>query len=153
MSGLKNWCTFSTEYKRSVNFEMSFLCLQFLPKKRTRTHCIVVKMNAFLRFLEEFVAWQFAFEIIRTLIANLDGFFECWNGKKGDFLRKYDFSNLSNQTYLAFWLKIWKFPFSCEEIYNDNNKLNFEQTNRVHTFPNPNCVYSLARKSGYSLSS
>ena len=28
-----------------------------------KTHCIPVKMNSFVRFLEEFTAWQFNFEI------------------------------------------------------------------------------------------
>ena len=32
-------------------------------KKRTKTRRIVVKTNSFVRFLEEFTAWQFAFEI------------------------------------------------------------------------------------------
>ena len=32
-------------------------------KKRTKTHCIVVQTNSFVCFLEEFTAWQFAFEI------------------------------------------------------------------------------------------
>ena len=41
---------------RSVNFEMSFWCLQFLPKKRMKTRRIAVKTNSFVRFLEEFMA-------------------------------------------------------------------------------------------------
>ena len=32
-------------------------------EKPTKTRCIVAKMNSFVRFLEEFMAWQFAFEI------------------------------------------------------------------------------------------
>ena len=32
-------------------------------KKRTKTCCTVVKTNSFVRFLKEFMAWQFAFEI------------------------------------------------------------------------------------------
>ena len=32
-------------------------------KKWTKTRCIVVKMNSFVHFLEEFMAWQLAFEI------------------------------------------------------------------------------------------
>ena len=32
-------------------------------KKRTKTRRIVIKMNLYVRFLEEFKAWQFAFEI------------------------------------------------------------------------------------------
>ena len=45
-----------------------------------KTGCIVVKMNSFVRFLEEFKAWQFAFEISwpsgqnmkKNLDANID---------------------------------------------------------------------------------
>ena len=71
---------------------------------------------------------------LRTFVRSSDfnskfgSVFECWNGKKGDFLRKDDFSNLSNQSYLAFWLKIWKFWLSCK-FFCINNKFNFEQTN------------------------
>ena len=36
-------------------------------KKPTKTRRIVVKTNSFVRFLEEFMAWQFSFEIIWTL--------------------------------------------------------------------------------------
>ena len=32
-------------------------------KKRTKTRRMVVKTNSFVQFLEEFTAWQFAFEI------------------------------------------------------------------------------------------
>ena len=32
-------------------------------KKKTKTRRILVKMNSFVRFLEKFMAWQFAFEI------------------------------------------------------------------------------------------
>ena len=55
---------------------MSFLCLQFLPKKRTKTRRIVVKTNSFVRFLEEFTAWQFAFEIIWPLLLKYDKIFD-----------------------------------------------------------------------------
>ena len=37
-------------------------------KKRTKTRRIVVKTNSFVRFLEEFMAWQFAFEINWPLV-------------------------------------------------------------------------------------
>ena len=37
-------------------------------KKRTKTHLIVVKTNSFVRFLEEFTAWQFAFKINWPLV-------------------------------------------------------------------------------------
>ena len=40
-------------------------------KKRTKTHRIVVKTNSFIRFLEEFTAWQFAFEINWPLTATI----------------------------------------------------------------------------------
>ena len=36
-------------------------------KKQTKTCPIVVKTNSFIRFLEEFTAWQFSFEIIWPL--------------------------------------------------------------------------------------
>ena len=36
-------------------------------KKQTETRRIVVKTNSFVRFLEEFTAWQFAFKIIWPL--------------------------------------------------------------------------------------
>ena len=37
-------------------------------KKRTKTRHKVVKTNSFVRFLEEFMAWQFAFEINWPLV-------------------------------------------------------------------------------------
>ena len=40
-----------------------FLVTSLSSKKRTKTRRIVVKTNWFVRFLEEFTAWQFAFEI------------------------------------------------------------------------------------------
>ena len=50
----------------SVNFEMSFLCLQFLPK--TNKNTMHSRKNEFIHnFWEEFTAWQFAFEIIWPL--------------------------------------------------------------------------------------
>ena len=45
---------------------MHFWRLQFETisfKKPTKTRCILAKTNSFVRFLEEFTAWQFAFEI------------------------------------------------------------------------------------------
>ena len=39
-------------------------------KKQPKTHGRVVKTNSFVRFLEEFMAWQFAFEIIGPLGLN-----------------------------------------------------------------------------------
>ena len=36
-------------------------------KKLTKTHCILVETNSFVHFLEEFAAWQFAFEIVWPL--------------------------------------------------------------------------------------
>ena len=42
---------------------MPFWCLQFLPKNKQKTGRTVVRTNSFVRFLEEFTTWQFAFEI------------------------------------------------------------------------------------------
>ena len=44
-------------------FRNTFSASSISSKKLTKTHSILVKMNSFLRFLEEFMAWQFAFEI------------------------------------------------------------------------------------------
>ena len=44
-------------------FRNVFLVSSISSKKRTKTSRIVVKSNSFVRFLKEFVAWQFAFEI------------------------------------------------------------------------------------------
>ena len=52
---------------------MSFWCLQFLPKMNENESTwgiIVVKPVSFVRFSEEFTAWQFAFEINWTLKAD-----------------------------------------------------------------------------------
>ena len=40
-----------------------FFLAEDSSKKRTKTRRILVKTNSFIRFLEEFMAWQFAFEI------------------------------------------------------------------------------------------
>ena len=40
---------------------------QSTSKKWTKTRRIVVKTNSFVRFLEDFTAWQFAFEVIWPL--------------------------------------------------------------------------------------
>ena len=40
-------------------------------KKQTKTRRIVVKTNSFVRFLEEFMAWQFAFEINCPLVTKI----------------------------------------------------------------------------------
>ena len=42
-------------------------------KKQTKTHRILVKTNSFVRFCEEFMAWQFAFEI------NWPLYYSTWN--------------------------------------------------------------------------
>ena len=42
---------------------MPFLVSSISVKKRTKTRRIVVKTNSFVCFLEEFRAWQFAFEV------------------------------------------------------------------------------------------
>ena len=47
---------------------MPFWSLQFLPNKWTKTRRILVKTNSFVCFLEEFTAWQFAFEINWPLV-------------------------------------------------------------------------------------
>ena len=47
---------------------MPFWSLQFLLKKGTKRHGILVKRNSFVRFLEKFMAWKFAFEINWPLI-------------------------------------------------------------------------------------
>ena len=49
---------------------MFFFVSSISSEKRTKTHRIVVKTNSFVRFLEEFTAWQFAFEIIWPLCPN-----------------------------------------------------------------------------------
>ena len=40
-----------------------FFLAEDSPKKRTKTHHILVKTNLFIRFLEEFNTWQFAFKM------------------------------------------------------------------------------------------
>ena len=44
-------------------FRNAFLEPSISSKKQTKTHRILVKTNSFVRFLEEFTARQFAFEI------------------------------------------------------------------------------------------
>ena len=44
---------------------------QISSKKQTKTCRIVVKTNSFVHFLEEFMAWKFAFEIIWPLVPSL----------------------------------------------------------------------------------
>ena len=43
------------------------LSLQILPKKRKQVAYLLVETNLFVCFLEEFTAWQFAFEINQPL--------------------------------------------------------------------------------------
>ena len=40
-----------------------FFLAEDSSKKQTKTRCILVKTNSFVRFLEESLTWQFAFEI------------------------------------------------------------------------------------------
>ena len=47
-------------------------------KKRTKTRRTLVKMNSFVRFLEESLAWQFAFEINWPLIQTVKGQNNFW---------------------------------------------------------------------------
>ena len=44
-------------------------------KKHTKSRHRVLKTNSFVRFLEEFTAWQFAFEIIWVPLAKVGSFF------------------------------------------------------------------------------
>ena len=60
-------------------FQNAFLESSISSKKRTKTCCILVKMNSFVRFLEEFTACQFAFEIYWPLHGTVQIFLESVN--------------------------------------------------------------------------
>ena len=59
----------SHAYRSVTYFRNVFLVSSISSKKQTKKRCIVVKTNSFVRLLEEFTAWQFAFEINWPLIA------------------------------------------------------------------------------------
>ena len=59
-------------YQRSVNFEIYFCRLQFLPKnERKHVSYIVVKINSFVRFLEEFQKYRLLKQLVALYLPNL----------------------------------------------------------------------------------
>ena len=49
---------------------MSFWCLQFPPKNERKQVSLVVKLNSFVRFLEETSAWKNHWDFVRPLAIN-----------------------------------------------------------------------------------
>ena len=107
-------------------FWNAFLESSIFSKKKTKTHHIVVKMNPFIGFLEEFTAWQFAVEINWPLVPQ-----ECSKGpqygqsnsnKKVKWLpdkkytKKYPFCTTWVQLKISITGKRWGVPKQSTKV-------------------------------------